>query len=40
VELGKKLCEQLAPAVEDPTGGHAAPPSVIKLLATVEKWRA
>jgi glucose-6-phosphate isomerase len=39
VELGKKLCEQLAPAVEDPTGGHAAPPSVIKLLATVEKWR-
>jgi glucose-6-phosphate isomerase len=39
VELGKKLCEQLAPAVEDPSGGHAAPPSVIKLLATVEKWR-
>jgi glucose-6-phosphate isomerase len=40
VELGKKLCEQLAPAVEDPTGGHPAPAAVIKLLATVEKWRA
>jgi glucose-6-phosphate isomerase len=39
VELGKKLCEQLVPAVEDPTGGHAAPPAVVKLLATVEKWR-
>jgi len=39
VELGKKLCEQLAPAVQDPDGGHAAPASVMKLLATVAKWR-
>jgi glucose-6-phosphate isomerase len=39
VELGKKLCEQLAPAVEDPDGGHPAPAAVIKLLATVQKWR-
>ena len=39
VELGKKLCDQLAPAVQDPDGGHAAPASVLKLLATVAKWR-
>ena len=39
VELGKRLTEQLAPAVQDPGGGHAAPASVMKLLATVEKWR-
>jgi glucose-6-phosphate isomerase len=39
VELGKKLCEQLAPAVEEPGGGHAAPAALMKLLASVEKWR-
>ena len=39
VELGKKLTEQLAPAVIDPQGGHAAPPAVLKLLATVRAWR-
>jgi glucose-6-phosphate isomerase len=39
VELGKKLTEQLAPAVQDPAAGHAAPATVVKLLATVEKWR-
>jgi glucose-6-phosphate isomerase len=39
VELGKKLTEQLAPAVEDPQGGHPAPATVVKLLATVQKWR-
>jgi glucose-6-phosphate isomerase len=39
VELGKKLTQQLAPAVQDPAGGHAAPSAVLKLLATVEKWR-
>jgi glucose-6-phosphate isomerase len=39
VELGKKLTSQLAPAVQDPGGGHAAPASVMKLLATVQKWR-
>jgi glucose-6-phosphate isomerase len=40
VELGKKLTEQLAPAVKDPSGGHAAPTGVMKLLASVEKWRS
>jgi glucose-6-phosphate isomerase len=39
VELGKRLTEQLAPAVQDPVRGHAAPASVMKLLATVERWR-
>jgi len=39
VELGKKLTAQLAPAVRDPGGGHAAPAEVMKLLATVENWR-
>src|SRR5436309_15395891 len=39
VELGKRLTEQLAPTVEDPAGGHAAPSAVLKLLATVERWR-
>jgi len=39
VELGKKLTEQLAPAVREPGAGHAAPPSVLKLLAAVDKWR-
>jgi glucose-6-phosphate isomerase len=39
VELGKKLTEQLAPAVEDPAGGHAAPASVLKLLSRVAEWR-
>jgi glucose-6-phosphate isomerase len=39
VELGKKLTAQLAPAVQDPGGGHAAPAAVMKLLASVEKWR-
>ncbi|HEY2201882.1 MAG TPA: hypothetical protein VGH56_08335, partial [Solirubrobacteraceae bacterium] len=39
VELGKKLTEQLAPAVEDPAGGHAAPASVLKLLKRVAEWR-
>ncbi len=39
VELGKKLAEQLAPAVRDPAGGHPAPPAVAKLLASVAKLR-
>jgi len=25
--------------VHDPSGGHAAPAEVMKLLATVEQWR-
>jgi glucose-6-phosphate isomerase len=40
VELGKKLCEQLVPAVQDPAGGHGAPQPVLKLLATVAQWRS
>jgi len=39
VELGKKLTAQLAPAVQDPGGGHSAPPAVAELLATVKRWR-
>lgn len=39
VELGKKLAEQLAPAVKDPTGGHPAPPAISKLLMWVDAWR-
>jgi glucose-6-phosphate isomerase len=39
VELGKKLAEHLIPAVQDPGGGHPAPPAVAKLLATVARWR-
>jgi glucose-6-phosphate isomerase len=40
VELGKKLAEQLAPAVKDPAGGHPAPQAVLKLLAQVAALRA
>jgi len=40
VELGKKLTQQLAPAVDDPGGGHAAPPAILELLKTVARWRA
>ena len=40
VELGKKLTSELAPVVEDPSGGHAAPPAVLELLSTVAQWRA
>jgi glucose-6-phosphate isomerase len=39
VELGKKLTQQLVPAVEDPAGGHGAPAPVRKVLAKVEEWR-
>jgi glucose-6-phosphate isomerase len=39
VELGKKLTERLAPAVQDPSGGHAAPAAIQKLLAAVARWR-
>lgn len=39
VELGKKLTSELAPVVEDPSGGHAAPPAVLELLSTVAQWR-
>jgi len=39
VELGKKLTQQLAPAVEDPTGGQATL-SVRRLLAKAAQWRS
>jgi glucose-6-phosphate isomerase len=39
VELGKKLTQQFAPAVEDPTGAHGAAPTILKLLETVARWR-
>jgi glucose-6-phosphate isomerase len=39
VELGKKLTAQLVPAVTEPSGGHAAPAAVLKLLATLDRWR-
>jgi glucose-6-phosphate isomerase len=39
VELGKKLAEQLAPAVKDPAGGHAASAGVARLLQYVDRWR-
>jgi glucose-6-phosphate isomerase len=40
VELGKKLAEQLAPAVADPAGGHPAPPAVLALLQHVVALRS
>ncbi|MBV9620552.1 MAG: glucose-6-phosphate isomerase [Gammaproteobacteria bacterium] len=39
VELGKKLTEQLAPAVQEPRGGHPAPANLQRLLDTVAAWR-
>jgi glucose-6-phosphate isomerase len=40
VELGKKLAEQLAPAVRDPSGNPPASPVVSKLLQAIDKMRA
>ena len=40
VELGKKLCEQLAPSVRDPDGAPAASPGVAKIIARLAAWRA
>ncbi|HEX4389520.1 MAG TPA: glucose-6-phosphate isomerase [Steroidobacteraceae bacterium] len=40
VELGKKLTAQLAPAVQDPAAGHAAPAAILPLLAAIAEWRA
>jgi glucose-6-phosphate isomerase len=39
VELGKKLAEQLIPAVQDPAAAHAAPPAVAKLLTSIHELR-
>ena len=40
VELGKKLAEQLAPAVRDPSGHPPASAGVARLLGTLDKWRS
>ena len=40
VELGKKLAEQLAPAVKNPRSGHSAGNSVIRILEQIDRWRA
>jgi len=40
VELGKKLAEQLAPAVKNPSSAHSVPQGVLKLLQTVARLRS
>ena len=39
VELGKKLAEQLIPAVKNPASAHQVPPRVLKLLGELAAWR-
>jgi glucose-6-phosphate isomerase len=39
VELGKTLTKAIAPAVEDPAGGHPVPAAVGKLIARIDQWR-
>lgn len=39
VELGKKLAEQLLPAVRDPVNGHPVPAAVEELLRVMATWR-
>jgi glucose-6-phosphate isomerase len=39
VELGKKLAEQLIPAVKDPAAAHQASAGLLKLLGKVAHWR-
>ena len=40
VELGKKLAEQLAPAVQDPASAHGVSQGVLKLLSQMATLRA
>jgi glucose-6-phosphate isomerase len=40
VELGKKLAEQLAPAVKEPAAAHSVPAGVLKLLQRIDKLRS
>jgi len=40
VELGKKLAEQFAPAVRDPSSAHGMSTQVLKLLTGLAKLRA
>ena len=39
VELGKKLAEQLIPAVKDPTTAHQTRAGLLKLLRKAAQWR-
>ena len=39
VELGKKLAEQLIPAVKDPAGARQTSAGLLKLLGKVAQWR-
>jgi hypothetical protein len=39
VELGKTLTKKIAPAVEDPSGGHAVPAAIGKLIQRIDQWR-
>jgi glucose-6-phosphate isomerase len=39
VELGKKLAEQIIPAVKDPAAARQASAGVLKLLSKVADWR-
>jgi len=39
VELGKTLTKKIAPAVDDPAGGHAVPVTIGKLIARIDQWR-
>jgi glucose-6-phosphate isomerase len=39
VELGKKLAEQLAPAVRNPGGGHLVSSGIARLLEHIDNWR-
>jgi glucose-6-phosphate isomerase len=39
VELGKTLTKKIAPAVEDPAGGHLVPAAVGKLITRIDQWR-
>jgi glucose-6-phosphate isomerase len=39
VELGKTLTKAIAPAVDDPAGGHSVPASLGKLITRIDQWR-
>ena len=39
VELGKTLTKTIAPAVNDPAGGHPVPVAIGKLIARIDQWR-
>jgi glucose-6-phosphate isomerase len=40
VELGKKLAEQLAPAVRNPSTAQVSSVAVARLLKQIDKWRS